>query len=574
MRRPYIVERAIGWLHVFICRLYIINKIKQYRQGACRKNFHDCCPMDIVAQNPYRYLGVYSNSPIKERVANKTKMNAFLRVGKSVSFPLDLPHLLPSINRTLKTISDAEASLTLPIDQIRFAQFWWLKIKPLDTVAFNHLLKGDVDMAISIWEKKENVSSLQNRFVLFVINKDWEAAMRCAEVLYSSFSEEFMVATAGKTVSISTPLWQILINSLAQAGVEIQSLIDVLSIKEWKNHILEAVTAPLQEAIYKAIDVTKSSRGEGTSERLEVGKKLIASTRDPLRKLKSSLPLSDIRYQTVADKLAIEILQCGIDFYNQSEDIDSIEDVIEIAKYAYTVAEGGMAKQRCKENVDILQKKKDRLPPASVRAEYKITCQLLQKYDNLPETVSNAKQLLQEAKPHLQTMKTKLGATHPGYLNISTQVVNCALHNVIEEVNREVSKVKSIELQTRLAALWTILKDAWSAIELMDKFDMQQEFKNARYLENRTTLRKMYQDTARYLGYSVFHSSDRVYKTSSPKSKPSPPKDKTKIYKKIEDYTGWIIAVILYIIGFVYYGFIFGAILYGIFSLLFDWLFE
>ena len=90
--------------------------------------------MDIITNNPYRYLGVYSNSPTKERVANKGKMNAFLKVGKIVSFPLDIPSLLPTIERTVETVAHAESELTLPMDQIRFAQFWWMNTTPLDKI--------------------------------------------------------------------------------------------------------------------------------------------------------------------------------------------------------------------------------------------------------------------------------------------------------------------------------------------------------------------------------------------------------------------------------------------------------
>ena len=110
--------------------------------------------MDIINKNPYRYLGVYSNSPTKERIANKAKMNAYLKVGKSVSFPLDLLNILPSIDRSIETVANAESELTLPIDQIRFAQFWWMNVTSLDGIAFNHLTNGNMDMAKSIWEKK------------------------------------------------------------------------------------------------------------------------------------------------------------------------------------------------------------------------------------------------------------------------------------------------------------------------------------------------------------------------------------------------------------------------------------
>ena len=71
------------------------------------------------------------NSPTKERVANKGKMSAFLKVGKQVSFSLDLPNLLPSIIRDVASVADAESKLTLQVDQIRYAQFWWMKASQL-----------------------------------------------------------------------------------------------------------------------------------------------------------------------------------------------------------------------------------------------------------------------------------------------------------------------------------------------------------------------------------------------------------------------------------------------------------
>ena len=106
--------------------------------------------MNILQNNPYRLLGVYSNSPTKERLANHNRMKAFLKVGKSVSFPLDVPQYLSSINRTESSAADAEAKLTLPKDQILHAQFWFIKTTPLDEVAFNHLFAGEIDKAEEI----------------------------------------------------------------------------------------------------------------------------------------------------------------------------------------------------------------------------------------------------------------------------------------------------------------------------------------------------------------------------------------------------------------------------------------
>lgn len=125
--------------------------------------------MNILQNNPYRILGVYSNSPTKERLANHNRMKAFLKVGKSVFFPLDLPQYLSAINRTEASVADAESKLTLPKDQILYAQFWFIKTTPLDEVAFNHLLAGEIDKAEEIWQKRECASALQNRIVCALI---------------------------------------------------------------------------------------------------------------------------------------------------------------------------------------------------------------------------------------------------------------------------------------------------------------------------------------------------------------------------------------------------------------------
>lgn len=84
--------------------------------------------MNIIQNNPYRILGVYSNSPTKERLANHNRMKAFLKVGKPVDFPLDMKKFLSSINRTETSVVDAEAKLTLPKDQISYGQFWFVKV--------------------------------------------------------------------------------------------------------------------------------------------------------------------------------------------------------------------------------------------------------------------------------------------------------------------------------------------------------------------------------------------------------------------------------------------------------------
>ena len=128
--------------------------------------------IDLIQNNPFRVLGVYSNSSQKEIVANQGRMKAFLNVGKSVDFPLDLNDLIPSILRTTESVSSANGKLTIASEQFFYGQFWFIKLTNLDDIAFNHLISHNEKKALEIWAKKDDVSSLQNRFIYYLIKED------------------------------------------------------------------------------------------------------------------------------------------------------------------------------------------------------------------------------------------------------------------------------------------------------------------------------------------------------------------------------------------------------------------
>ena len=451
--------------------------------------------MDIIINNPYRYLGVYSNSPTKERVANKGKMNAFLKVGKSVSFPLDIPSLLPAIERSVETVAHAESELTLPMDQIRFAQFWWMNTTPLDKIAFNHLTSGNVEMAKTIWDKKNNVSSLQNRFVLSVINNDLNGAIEFAESLYAGFSDEFISSVAGDNMAVSTPLWQMLINSLVNEKVDILPFIDILENEEWKNYISEKTILPLIDELSHAIDSAKSSRGNGPESRLKAGQKLMSSTKSTLSQLRKCLNKSDIRYQTIVDKLATEILQCGIDYFNETDDDDAPQKASLLQEYALTIAIGRMVKDRCKENVDILKKIGIEY---SVRKELKQLTVLIKKLRNedvgkplfrlliLDRSISDVSRIVEQSLPLLDSMKNKLGYSNPLYMNVSSAVASSAINALVEIVNLQQSLIVGDDNRLK-----EVILEAISLMSTIGRLDMDSKTRNY-YTGNKSTLDSIY----------------------------------------------------------------------------------
>ena len=128
--------------------------------------------MKLIEQTPYRILGVYVNSSLKEIIANKTKLAKYVSVGKSVAFDADMDKILPPVIRTTDSIDKAYAKISLPQDKIRYAFTWFAKGNNLDEIALNHIGAGNYDKAWEILEKKETWSSLLNQGVLALLQNE------------------------------------------------------------------------------------------------------------------------------------------------------------------------------------------------------------------------------------------------------------------------------------------------------------------------------------------------------------------------------------------------------------------
>lgn len=443
--------------------------------------------MNILRNNPYRLLGVYSNSPTKERLANHNRMKAFLKVGKPVSFPLDLSQYLSAIKRTEASVMDAEAQLTLPKDQLLYAQFWFVKATHLDEVAFNHLFAGEIDKAEEIWQKKDTSSSLQNRIVCALMREDYRRAITCAETLYGNplYSTQFVSAILGTDGNADVDTLAFLFLDVLCDEVGANQLLPFITDDAWKSHVEEKAVKPLVDSIQDAIAIAKKSKEKGAEARLNAGEALRENTKCAFQQLRGFLSATDLQYQMIADKLGLEILQCGIDYFNGSDEPEAAHKAMDLQKYAQSIVVGQMAKDRCEETVDILQKIIEALPPSEVLAEDCAIKEELRKYCKLPDEICYAVTLLNKTKPHLQAIKNKLGSNNKYYLKISTQIVSNALHNLIEEVNAAQKQATS---ETKKA-----LREAWKTTLIMDTFDMEQDFKNNRYASNRSVLKDLYE---------------------------------------------------------------------------------
>lgn len=437
--------------------------------------------LEIVSHNPFRVVGVMPTSAKREIVANIARIKANLRVNREIKFPTDLSNILGPVERTTETISDAESKLTLPIDVLRYAQFWFVDKTDFDKIAINNIVAGAYDKAISIWEKKENVSSVHNRIITYLLQENYGKAIELAFLFYSKYSEEYKNLVLGDdsqivaSEKIEYTFLDVLCDEIGASNVSLYII-----NKEWGEYVGNRIVTPLIDTIDHAIMVAKESKGKESKTRLNAGTKLMTDTLTPLRNLKNELSSSNPKYQIIADKLGLEILQCGIDYYNDSNDDDAAYKAMKLQKYAQSVVVGKMAKDRCNDNVRILEDIISKLPPIEVMANHKAIQSYLSSFAIQPELISHSIQLIKNCVPHVVAIKEKLGTSHQYYLKISTAIVNNALGNIISEVNEAQEKDFSV--------LKSTLISAWRAQLYMDKFDLEQEYKSGRYKESRDAL--------------------------------------------------------------------------------------
>lgn len=414
-----------------------------------------------------------------------------------VSFPLDLPQYLSSINRTEVSVTDADAKLTLPKDQILYAQFWFVKMTPLDDVAFNHLIAGEIDKAEDIWRKRECASSLQNRIVCALMCGKYAGAISIAETLYSNtqYINQLVVAVVGMGGNFNLSDLTFSFIDVLYDEIGANKLSSFITNTTWKDYIKDKAVKPIITNIQGAIDVAHKSKGKGATARLEAGRTLMRSTKDMLSDLRRLLSVSDIQYEVIADKLAQEILQCGIDYYNNTNDDDAPHNAMILQKYALSVAVGNLVKNRCKENVDTLEKVG---PEYAVRNEIKFLMNIIKqlrgegghdKYSiimfGLCLSISDVQGLVEKSIPYINRMKEKLGFSNDLYIKVTSAVVSAAVNAIVEIINMQQSL--SLGNADRLKP---VISAAISAMGIIGNIDM--DTKTSQYYNsNSSTLVSM-----------------------------------------------------------------------------------
>lgn len=384
--------------------------------------------LDIIQNNPFRILGVYIDASAAEIKRNETKIRRYLEVGKSVTFPTDELGNLPAPARSSESLDKALASINLPNEKLYHALFWYSKDNScLFNDAIDDILSGVLDEALGAYTNvlynEECFSSLQKIILGNILFETSEVIGLCLDGFFTIEKSKNML-------------------ELCEAFLHPQDYETAKNI----------ITARPVDEINACLSSTKNADQSTPAKCLDAGVKLMNSAKQPLADLRALLDESDSDYQRIADSLAKQILQCGINYFNGSDDDDSIEKALEIQEYALSIAVGKLTKDRCRQNVDILLKQKKESPPAEVKDEHAKIMEEIKDFNSKPDTIAHALTLLKNTKSCLKTIRRKLERDNEYYRSISTTLAENALHNVIEVVNEALKQLEEdvIERQVKM----------------------------------------------------------------------------------------------------------------------------
>ncbi|MBC8489329.1 MAG: hypothetical protein H8D45_25175, partial [Bacteroidetes bacterium] len=248
--------------------------------------------------------------------------------------------------------------------------------------------------------------------------------------------------------------------------------------------------------IENKIDKTLTKRKENPRDAEEYGEELFKTTKTDIKLLKKLLGKNNVQFQMIANKLANEIMQCAIDYFNihreDDEDIDPGEDALRIAKYALSIGPTGQIKQRIEENIAPIQEwidiKEEREKRKLIKADIEFIYEqlyLLNETDYIDDNIlkqrnkspfgniiyninlKKADKFITKCYPRLKKIYKQIGSEAEISLQLSSAVVNSTLELLIDKINNFQERISLSSEFSRLSIIFDFKIIIGTSVELI-----------------------------------------------------------------------------------------------------------
>ena len=409
--------------------------------------------MELVADNPFRVLGLPATATSREISKRVSDLETFAELGKAKKYDSDLT-FIGGVERGVAAVKAAAQKIEQAESKLFHSFFWFRAGHEADAKALAALAAGDHGQALATWNEElsksgqKRYSSRLNRAVL----KLWLAtrgsafdrakfadALEDIGFVVDDHLEESVDAVLGATAAglNREALWKRIVDtliSIAQTipGAPYGTNAMALASDCWTfppstlDYIKTQVTNPVLERVESAVEASKSRREKaGDASELDASRQF-KEAEMLLVELQLVLGDEDPRFQTASNDFAEELCNCAIKAYNHFKDIDTSAKLI---AWSARMPSFGRVKARIAENKETLDENAEQ-----VRNE-KVLEPFFRELESTPGTMTQAAAKLERLKLKLATLKVSLGAKSPSYITASSALAHHLLGYVIDVGN-------------------------------------------------------------------------------------------------------------------------------------------
>jgi len=318
--------------------------------------------MQMIANNPYRILGLSVTATEREITKRISELTIYTEMGKAKNYDSDLINFAP-LERTTESIEDAGRQLEQPKDKLLHSIFW---LSYNNNESFLHKLDNENLVEVIENISNDTVHNFHNKAILtFLLVSDYNNERKgiryFEDFLTHKDIENFITEIVGERLTSNFDINKLFLEYYlrdANKNYSINEILDLFNNTSNEEYVKTSLIKPIIHKIESAIEITKTKTTKEPISAYEFGRELITNTSEDLKNLESILPEKDLMLNSISNKLAEQILDCSIAYFNKNDEssIEEIfEDAYELAKTAQLMAKSRMMINRIDEAIKSLK---------------------------------------------------------------------------------------------------------------------------------------------------------------------------------------------------------------------------
>jgi hypothetical protein len=330
--------------------------------------------MELIQKNPFRIIGLLSNTTARDLQSRKGLITRYLSIGRQLESDYDFS-FLTDVLRTENVVSQAFSKIEMNQDKINQSLFWFVKANSFDETALDYLKIENPEKASEIWSKvitgkevtSKNFSNFNNLGTLKLLsnsNSDLREGIELKLNLIESASFMDFVSIVGDVQTYNLSKKQQSVKFIDSVIGELHLNYKTAEIfnmfsncnEEARNYVTQKFTDEPIHVIEIAIEDVKSKRKAEPKEACRFGNDLQKETSDNLLLLENLLNRDHLKFRMISDRIAKEMLQCGIDSFTKgNRDERSLKNSINLLKSARKMAINTLTIERIDSNIEELE---------------------------------------------------------------------------------------------------------------------------------------------------------------------------------------------------------------------------